>query len=62
MKDAYFKISVQDRLRMERIVLDRDREDALALIKDWLEIIANTERRGMQSHLDVRPSAGGSRE
>jgi hypothetical protein len=25
MKDAYFKISVQDRLRMERIVLDRDR-------------------------------------
>ena len=59
MKDAYLKISAQDRLRMERIVLDRDREDALALVRQWLEIIANTERRGMQSHLDVHSSGDG---
>jgi len=52
MKDVYLKISAQDRLRMERIVLDCDREDALVLIREWLEIVANTERRGMQSHLD----------
>jgi hypothetical protein len=62
MKDMYLKISMQDQLRMERILLDRDQEDALALIKQWSEIIANAERYGMQSHLDVRPSPGGLRK
>lgn len=52
MKDSYLKISAQDRMRMERIVLDRDGEDALALVRQWLETVADTERGGMRSHLD----------
>lgn len=52
MKDFYLKISTPDRLRIERIVLDRDSEDALALVRQWRETIAVAERGGMQSHLD----------
>jgi len=52
MKDFYLKISAQDRMRMERIVLDRDGEDALALVRQWLESVAGAERGGLQSHLD----------
>jgi hypothetical protein len=52
MKDFYLKISAQDRMRMERIVLDRDGEDAVSLVRQSLEIVASTERGGMQSHLD----------
>lgn len=52
MKDFYLKISAQDRMRMERIVLDRDCEDALALVRQWLESVAGAEQGGMRSHLD----------
>jgi len=55
MKDVYLKIGPRDRLRMERIILDRDGEDALALVKQWLEIVAQAGRGGMQSHLDAGP-------
>jgi hypothetical protein len=52
MKDVVLNISLPDRLRMERIVLDRDGEEALALIKQWLDAAARAGRSGMQSHLD----------
>ncbi len=52
MKDSYLKISAEDRMRMERIVLDRDGADAIALVRQWLEIFASEERGGMRSHLD----------
>lgn len=55
MKDVYLKIGPQDRLRMERIILDRDGEDALALVRQWLDIVAQAGRGGMQSHLDSGP-------
>ena len=55
MKDVFLKIGPRDRLRMERIILDRDGEDALALVKQWLEIVAQAGRGGMQSHLDAGP-------
>ena len=55
MKDVYLKVSAQDRLRMERIILDRDCEDALALVKQWLEIVAQAGRGGIRSHLDGGP-------
>ena len=55
MKDVYLKIGPQDRLRMERIILDRDCEDALALVKQWLEMVAQAGRGGMRSHLDGGP-------
>jgi hypothetical protein len=55
MKDVYLKVGAQDRLRMERIILDRDCEDALALVKQWLEMVAQAGRGGMQSHLDAGP-------
>lgn len=52
MKDFYLKISAQERMRAERIRLDRDGEDALALVRRWLETVAGAERVGMQSHPD----------
>ena len=52
MNDALLKVSAQDRMRMEKIVIDRDGEDAIALVKQWLEIVARARRSGMQSHLD----------
>lgn len=52
MNDALLKVSAQDRMRMEKIVIDRDGEDAIALVKQWLEIVARAGRSGMQSHLD----------
>jgi len=55
MKDVYLKIGPQDRLRMERIILDRDGEDALALVRQWLEIVTQAGHGGMQSHLDAGP-------
>lgn len=55
MKDVYLKVGAQDRLRMERIILDRDCEDALALVKQWLELVAQAGRGGMRSHLDSGP-------
>ena len=57
MKDVFLKIGPRERLRMERIVLDRDGEGegALALVKQWLEIVAQAGRGGMQSHLDAGP-------
>ena len=36
MNDVLLKISAQDRMRMEKIVMDRDGEDAIALVKQWL--------------------------
>ncbi len=39
MTDAYCRISAADRMRMERIVLDRDSEDALKLVQLLLERI-----------------------
>ena len=59
MKDVYLKIGAQDRLRMERIALDRDQVDALALVQQWLEALAGAERGGLRSHLDVRSSGDG---
>ena len=35
MKDVFLKIGPRERLRIERIVVDRDGEDALALFKRW---------------------------
>lgn len=52
MNEALLKISALDRMRMERIVMDRDGEDAIALVKQWLEIVARAGRSGIQSHLD----------
>ena len=35
MKDVCLKIGPRERLRIERIVVDRVGEDALALVKRW---------------------------
>ena len=55
MKDVLLKIGPQDRLRIERIIMDRDGDEALALLKEWLEVVARAGRNGMQSHLDSGP-------
>ena len=57
MKDVYLEVGAQDRLRMERIILDRVCEAALALVKQWLEKVAQAGRGGMRSHLDGRSAA-----
>jgi hypothetical protein len=52
VNDALLRVTAQDRIRMQRIVTDRNGEDALALVKQWLEIVVRAGRSGMQSHLD----------
>ena len=52
MKDFYLRLSEQDRLRIERIILDRDREEAIALVTEWWEIVISAERAGMKTPLD----------
>lgn len=55
MKEVLLRIGPQDRLRIERIVMDRDGDEALALLNEWLQVVARAGRSGMQSHLDSGP-------
>ena len=52
LRDSMFDVFGPDGLN---IILDRDGEDALALVKQWLETVAQAGRSGMQSHLDAGP-------
>jgi hypothetical protein len=52
MKDATVKVTVEEQMRMQAILLDRDKDAALdfvRLLRDRIEASANA---GMRSHLD----------
>ena len=52
MKDTTITITTQERMQIEAILIDRDKEAALAFIKALADRIETGERRGMRSPLD----------
>jgi hypothetical protein len=45
-------ISEEEFFQMKGIVLDRDREEALRLIKSFVARLEQRDNRGLKSHLD----------
>ncbi len=45
-------ITDEELVRMKMIVLDRDEEEALALIKELLKRLEQQKNLGLKSHLD----------
>lgn len=39
-------------LRMKRILLDKDQDDALRLVKDFVARLEQQSHQGLKSHLD----------
>jgi len=52
MKDAVVKVTVAEQMRMQAIVLDRDKDDALEFVKMLRDRIEADGKLGMRSHLD----------
>jgi hypothetical protein len=45
-------VTEEEFMRMRTIVLDRDRDDALAIIRDFVKRLEQAKHSGMKSHLD----------
>jgi hypothetical protein len=45
-------ISEEELLRMKMVVLDKDRDEALSLIKSFVVRLEEQRNRGLKSHLD----------
>jgi len=52
MKDAYGKVTVEEQMRMQAILVDRDKDEALELVRMLRDRIEASENMGMRSHLD----------
>jgi hypothetical protein len=52
MKDAHVKVTVEEQMRMQAILLDRDGEEALKFLRVLRDRIEAGENLGMRSHLD----------
>ncbi len=52
MKEVAIVISVQEQMRMKAIVLDKDQDDAMELVKKLLQRVEAAQNLGMRSHLD----------
>ena len=52
MQEAVIRISVEEQVRMQAIVVDEDRDDALELVKQLLHRVEAARNLGMRSHLD----------
>ena len=52
MKDIVIKLTPQERMELQAIVLDRDAEQALAFARMLLARVRLAEHGGMKSHLD----------
>ena len=52
MKDTTITITTQERMQIEAILIDRDKEAAFAFIKALADRIEIRERRGMRSPFD----------
>jgi lactam utilization protein B len=52
MKDAHVKVTVEEQMRMQAILLDRDGEEALKFLRALRDRIDAGENLGMRSHLD----------
>jgi hypothetical protein len=45
-------VSQDEYIKMKAIVMDRDKDEALALIKEFLKRLELEERKALKSHLD----------
>jgi hypothetical protein len=52
MKEVAIRIGLEEQMRMKTIVLDKDRDDALELVKQLLQRVEAAQNLGMRSHLD----------
>ena len=52
MKDALVKLTVEEQMRMQAILLDRDGEEALKFLGVLRDHIEADGKRGLRSHLD----------
>ncbi len=46
------RITEEELIRMRAIVLDRDRDDALEMIRDLVKRLEQAMQSGLKSHLD----------
>jgi lactam utilization protein B len=53
MKDAHVKVTVAEQMRMQAILVDRDKEGALEFVRMIRDRIEASENMGMRSHLDM---------
>ena len=52
MKRSIIELSEEQRMQLEMIVLDSDKEDALFFAQALLEQIKDSAKSGMKNHLD----------
>lgn len=45
-------VSEQDLMRMQGVLLDQDRDEALALIREFVKRLEGQANQGLKSHLD----------
>jgi lactam utilization protein B len=53
MKDAHVKVTVEEQVRMQAILLDGDKDEALEFVRMIRDRIEASENLGMRSHLDT---------
>ena len=52
MKDATVKLTVEEQMRMQAVLLDRDKDDALEFVRLLRDRIEADGKQGLRSHLD----------
>jgi hypothetical protein len=52
IKDAVVKLTVADQMRMQAILLDRNKDDALEFVRMLCDRIEAEGKQGLRSHLD----------
>jgi lactam utilization protein B len=53
MKDATLRVTVEEQMRMQAILVDRDKDEALEFVRMIRDRIEASENQGMRSHLDM---------
>jgi len=49
---SVLNVSQEEYLKMKAIVMDKDKDEALSLIKEFLKRLELEERKALKSHLD----------
>ena len=53
MKDATLRVTVAEQMRMQAILVDRDKDEALEFVRMIRDRIEASENLGMRSHLEM---------
>ena len=52
MKDALVNLTVEEQMRIQAILLDRDKDEALEFVRLLCDRIEADGKQGLRSHLD----------